>query len=356
MSGSRESAGFGGSGAVGPMRGPAREVFTRPLAMSQNRLAELRARRALATAQLGIEGPLVPIESVTNEVWATGDVVVRLNRRLHSRLRREAELAVLLPAGVPYPRILAVAPGRGADWVALERVPGTPLVRCWHLLDREGRRRAVRELAEVLRALHGTEVPPDLRGAHDPPQLLQPGPHAVEPALAAIEQARSLEFVDHAVLDDLRGFVRSTRSVLEPFVSTRLIHGDLHFQNVLWDGHDVTALLDLEFARPAPADLDLDVFLRFCAYPALFVPEGREDEARREDYDEVPGWLREEYPELFAHPHLADRLRLYAIAFDLKALLATPPRGPLKTLLLSHPYRRLIAILRNESYLDHLPR
>ena len=324
--------------------------------MSQNRLAELRARRALATAEISVTGPLVPIESVTNEVWASGDVVVRLNRRLHSRLRREAELADLLPDTVPYPRILAVAEGRGADWVALERVPGTPLVRCWRMLSRDDRRRAVRELAVVLRALHGTEVPTELEGADDPPQLLQPGPMATEPLIEAIDAAKQLEFVDRGVLEELRGFVRSRRSVLDPFVSTRMIHGDLHFQNVLWDGHDVTALLDLEFARSAPADLDLDVFLRFCAYPALFVPEGREDEALREDYDEVPGWLRADYPELFAHPDLADRLRIYSIAFDMKALLASPPRGPLQSLKHRHPYRRLMATVRHESHVDRLPR
>jgi aminoglycoside phosphotransferase (APT) family kinase protein len=324
--------------------------------MSQNRLAELRARRALATAQIGTSGPLVPLESVTNEVWATGDVVVRINRRLHSRLRREAELADLLPDSVPYPRVLAVAKGRGADWVALERVPGTPLVRCWRLLTRDERRRAVSELADMLRGLHDTEVPVELQGADDPPQLLQPGPRATDPLVDAIDKATTLEFVDRGVLEELRGFVRARRSVLDPFESTRMIHGDLHFQNVLWDGHRVTALLDLEFARSAPADLDLDVFLRFCSYPSLFVPEGREHEARREDYDEVPGWLRHDYPELFAHPDLADRLRIYAIAFDLKSLLASPPRGPLNSLTLRHPYRRLMATVRHESHVDRLPR
>jgi aminoglycoside phosphotransferase (APT) family kinase protein len=324
--------------------------------MSQNRLAELRARRALATAQIGVTGPLVPIESVTNEVWAAGDVVVRLNRRLHSRLRREAELADLLPASVRYPRILAVAEDGGADWVALERVPGTPLVQCWPRLSREERRRAVSELAEVLRALHGTEIPAGLDGADDPPQLLQPGPRATDPLLEGIDRAEGLEFVDRGVLAELRGFVRARRSVLDPFESTRMIHGDLHFQNVLWDGHDVTALLDLEFARAAPADLDLDVFLRFCAYPELFVPERREAEALREHYDEVPGWLRADYPDLFAHPDLADRLRIYSISFDLKALLASPPRGPLPSLTHRHPYRRLMATVRHGSHVDRLPR
>jgi aminoglycoside phosphotransferase (APT) family kinase protein len=324
--------------------------------MQLNRLAELRARRALANANIEVAGSLEPIESVTNEVWAAGDVVVRVNRRLHSRLRREAEVAELLDPEVPYPRILAVGKGNGDDWVAVERVPGMPLVRCWHALGQDTRRQAVEELAWILRRLHATEVPPELAGAEDPPQLLQPGPLATEPLLDAIESARGMEFVDRGVLEELRGYVRVKRSTLDPFDSTRLIHGDLHFQNVLWDGGHVAALLDLEFARPAPADLDLDVFLRFCAYPALFVPEGREHEAKREDYDDVPTWLRESYPELFAHPDLVDRLRIYSIAFDMKALLASPPRGPLNSLTHRHPYRRLMATVRHESHLDRLVR
>jgi aminoglycoside phosphotransferase (APT) family kinase protein len=324
--------------------------------MLQNRLSELRARRALANANIAIAGTLDPIESVTNEVWAAGDVVLRVNRRLHSRLRREAEVAELLAPEVPYPRIVAVGKGGGDDWVAVERVPGVPLVRCWPSLSREQRQQAVAELAWILQRVHATEVPEELAGAEDPPQLLQPGAHATEPLLAAIERARGMDHVDRGVLEELRGYVRTKRGVLDPFESTRLIHGDLHFQNVLWDGSHVAALLDLEFARPAPSDLDLDVFLRFCAYPALFVPEGREHEARREDYDEVPDWLRLEYPALFEHPDLVERLRIYSIAFDMKALLASPPRGPLNSLTHRHPYRRLMATVRHESHLDHLAR
>lgn len=322
--------------------------------MLQTRLAELRARKALDSAGLRADLPLTPLESVTNEVWGCGDYVLRVNRRLHSRLRREADLAPLLSDAVSYPKIVAVGKGQGADWVVVNRAPGMPLVRCWPLLTTDERRRAVDELAASLRALHDTEVPDELADSDDPPQLLQPGTHAAEPLFEGLERAAAFPFVDPGLLYEVGGFVRSRLSALDPFESTRLIHGDLHFQNVLWDGEHVTALLDLEFARAAPADLDLDVFLRFCSYPALFVPEGREAEARREDYDDVPFWLQEAYPELFAHPRVIDRVRIYAVAFDLKALLLSPPRGPLSSLTMRHPYRRLLATVRQESHLDRL--
>ena len=67
-------------------------------------------------------------------------------------------------------------------------------------------------------------------------------------AAQAIMFSRNVVFWDEA-RRTYRAYVRANRSALDPFEATTLIHGDLHFQNVLWDGRNVTALLDLEFAR-----------------------------------------------------------------------------------------------------------
>ncbi len=317
-------------------------------------LGEVRARRALTSAGLDGDRSLVLLESATNEVWAAGDLVVRLNRRTKPRLQREAALARVLPPEVRYPEVVAASVESGEDWIVVRRAAGTPLVRVWPSLSPDDRRRAVEQMATALRALHGTEAPAHLPDPGDAPQALQPGSHATEPLCAALERASKLPFVDAGALTDAIGWVRTQRSALDPFVSTTLIHGDLHFQNVLWDGSVVTALLDLEFARPAPPDLDLDVFLRFCCLPFLFVPVGREAEAMTEDYADVPFWIRDEYPELFAHPRIFDRLRVYAVGSDVRDLLANPPTRPSNQLTRHHPYRRLMATLRGTGHLDYL--
>jgi aminoglycoside phosphotransferase (APT) family kinase protein len=297
---------------------------------------------------------LTPIESATNEVWAAGDVVVRLNRRSDPRLRREAIVAAALPPEVRYPEVVASGADAGDDWLVLRRVPGTPLVRCWPSLAPEERREAVRQVVDAVRALHATPAPDGLPHMRQPPQLLVPGPDAVDPVCEAIERAASLPYVDRVAMADAIAWVRLTRQALEPFEATTLVHGDLHFQNVLWDGERVTALLDLEYARAAPPDVDLDVLLRFCVVPFLFVPEGREDEARAMDYAEVPYWVRDAYPELFAHRRLLDRLRLYAVGFDVRDLLANPPTRPAAELTRHHPYRRLLATMKGAGHLDLL--
>jgi aminoglycoside phosphotransferase len=321
------------------------------------RLAELRARRALAAAGLGDDAaPLIRVESVTNEVWANGDVVVRVGGDIGSRLRREAALAACVPPEVRYPRILAVGDDGGVEWLVSERVAGVPLVRCWPGLTENERRAAVRDLAAAVRALHETASPDGLPDAPDAPHLLQTGDDPTRPLLAALDRARHLRYVDAGLMAETARFVDTLASALDPFTSATLVHGDLHLQNVLWDGSAVSAVLDLEFARAAPADLDLDVFLRFCALPFLFVPVGREHEARPEHYADVPSWFRETYPALFDGPRLLDRLRLYAVAFDVQDLLANPPNVAPSRLTRHHPHRRLVATMHGDSQIDAFER
>ena len=322
--------------------------------VTSERLAEMRARKALVAAGLDADRPLTRLESATNEVWAAGDVVVRVNRRTQARLRREAALATVLPPEVRYPEVLASGTEAGDDWIVLRRVAGTPLVRCWPVLTREERQRAVTEVATAVRALHATPEPPNLPATDETPQLVVPGAHATEPIVAALERAAKLPHVDARAMATAVEWVRTMRTALDPFVSSTLVHGDLHFQNVLWDGEQVSAVLDLEFARAAPPDVDLDVLLRFCTAPFLFVPVGREAEAKTEDYADVPYWFRDAYPEVFGNRRAFDRLRLYAVGFDVRDLLANPPTRPPNELTRHHPYRRLLSTLKGQGHLDYL--
>jgi hypothetical protein len=120
---------------------------------------------------------------------------------------------------------------------------------------------------------------------------------------------------------------------------------------VLWDGAAVVAVLDLEWARPAAADIDLDVLLRFCAHPFLHVSDEYEHLAKAEDYRLVPKYLHDAYPQLFAHPHMAERLAVYGLSYDIRTLLEDPPDRPIDRLPTYHPMRRIAATVRHQGYL-----
>jgi hygromycin-B 7''-O-kinase len=318
--------------------------------------AMARARRALAEAGLDMHLPLLRASSVTNEVWISDEYVVRVNRQPNQRLRREALLGPSLPVQVGYPDIIAYGGQLGADWLVVRRVRGNPLSRCWPTMSPFERRSAVRQLAAMLRALHRTPCPPGLP-AIDTPQLLgsrRHGGHAVDPLLVALERAEQLPFVEPATIREMRRRVIETGDAVEPFNTPNLVHGDLHFENLLWDGVTVTTLLDFEWCRSSPPDLELDIFLRFCAYPFLHVAEDYEHLTRVEDYAPVPWWLAEDYPELFAERDLLTRMQLYSIAYDVRELLLFPPVRPPRELSTYHPLNRLERTLRGTSYLHEL--
>jgi hypothetical protein len=214
----------------------------------------------------------------------------------------------------------------------------------------------------MLRELHSVPVPPELTSVDRPPQLLDPAHMpVVQPLFAALDQLErgaDAYGVSTGVIADARHIVLNSTAALEPYSSATLVHGDLHFQNVLWDGFSVTALLDLEWARGAPPDLDLDVFLRFCAHPHWFVAPEYAERTRVMDYTPVPYWLAEFYPELFSHEYALDRVELYSIAYDVRDLLdevqQKPIVGSTRELPEWHPHKRLEHTILGRSHLRPL--
>jgi len=344
---------FGSQGVKNP------RLAAVPLIMSgsdRNGMAMARARHALAKAGLDPSIELHPLSSVTNEVWGAGSHIVRVNRHPVARLWREATLSTtLLSAGVGCPPIVAYGGIVGADWMITERLPGQVLSRCWPAMSRADRRSAITQLAERLQQLHAYVLNESLPEVATP-QLFasSAGPGSFDRLMCGLDAAQDLEHIDPVLILRAKTLVRENLAALDPVPAETLIHGDIHFENVLWDGERITGLLDFEWARTAAPDLELDVFLRFCAFPFLHVAEDYEQVTLPGDYAEVPRWLAEDYPELFAHPRLQDRLRVYSIAYDLRELLMDPPDRPVELLSHLHPYHRLADTVEGRGHIDLL--
>ncbi len=318
-------------------------------------LAKARARQALADAGLPADGNLEPLRSVTNEVWLSDEFLVRLNRRQDGRLQKEMAIGSLLPPVLGYPEPIAYGGEPGSDWLILRRPRGRVLSQAWPHLAAPQRHLAVQHLAYLLQTVHSLPAPAELPAIDDPPLLQSVELDAPTAELVnAIGRLESAPHVDAGLMADARSLVRDLALSLEPFRATTMVHGDVHFENVLWDGTRVHTLLDWKWARPAPADIDADVLLRYCAHPEAFVADAHRYHARPEEYAEVPWQLADAYPALFGHKRQFDRMRLYSIAFDVRELVHYPPPVPVDRLPAHHAYHRLAAVVAGRSYLDEL--
>jgi aminoglycoside phosphotransferase (APT) family kinase protein len=282
---------------------------------------------------------LVP--SNNNDVWRLEAGYLRVAwRGDRRRLFREAELLDKLRGVVPVPRVLDCGGDERLSWSLTAAMPGTPLEDLCTCSAPAELRAIVREATGLLRALHSWPVPVDLasvlrRPVADAEPLRRAGAELVllppSSALGLIPVARQLPFVDHGVLE---AAVARVNELGEPRDADGevLLHGDFYLSNVLIHGEHAGALIDFEFSRMGPRDLELISVVRALDMETrLGVPR-----------PPLLAWLAEDYPELFAGADLERRLWLYGIAYTIRQIIFWPPdRAEADGLDTGHPVRTL---------------
>ena len=118
-----------------------------------------------------------------------------------------------------------------------------------------------------------------------------------------------------------------------------MIHGDIHLSNVVTAGSSLQTVLDFEWVRLGPPDLDLQAFLR------------AEEEAESHD---VITRLAAHYPGIVAHPRVVERLWLYDLACTLPRRHRVSGDGCAGTPAVARPTRRLPVIVESPAYIEQL--
>jgi len=212
------------------------------------------------------------------------------------------------------------------EYAIQTRLPGRRLTQVWQDLDDRGRNRILDQLVDILQALG--EVKFERFGALieglAAPDWASDREYDLQRLLAEAKKHRGL---DRELLMDIWAYFQSHRHALEGAEAV-LVHGDFHFDNLLAEGDRITGVVDWEFARAAPPDMELDQLLRFLRMPKRFVAEELEGTVSPTDFADVLPGLMARMPELFATPQLGTRLTIYALIYDLNMLIQACGRWP----------------------------
>lgn len=132
---------------------------------------------------------------------------------------------------------------------------------------------------------------------------------------ARLQLVRQLPHVDPGLIDAVGERIASLADA-DPFgaaTSThRVLHSDASLGNWFVHYGRISALLDFEWARLGPPDLEL--------VTPVFTAALGDAAAKAFLY-----WLAEDYPALFAAPDLDRRLWLYELCFFLRGIIWWPP-------------------------------
>lgn len=266
-----------------------------------------RLQRVLRAERLAPAEPPSLIDSESNEVWRVGDVIVRICwRGDRRRLVREALVAERLPAEIGYPEVLAVGQDSDLSWMVRRAVPGVPVERVLDELDSQARYEVGVRLGELVRVVHSVPVP---EGLDERPGLDVVGedilPLPVPRARGLLRGLLSAARVDSWTA----GLVSERLDVLEPLdpfaAPGVLLHGDAGIANLLWDGDEIVAFIDFEWARSGAPWVDVLGYIRY----------GDRDVARG---------VRDAFPEPFDGPEVPAQLQLLDVATGLRTVALWP--------------------------------
>lgn len=306
------------------------------------RIRRLERACEASGVRFAFHDPARPLPGGSRDVWSVNDlfrgpVILRVGWRGDpARVDREALVLRRLPPEVPRPELLdhghAADGGPPLTYAVTRRPPGRPLHGAWPSMDAAQRRSAQQRYAAALRALHSWSPPAEVAAAltarpgparDDPVSLIGADavPLPVERGLALVDHALGLPGADSGVLAAARDMIADLADAA-PRVDDPAAHGPVHGgarpADLWWHDGEPT-LLDWEGVRSGPPDLELRHLVDRADTAVL--------DGGRERPELLEGLFRY-YPELFAHPRLLDRLRLYSLLWAVRQVAVLRPRGP----------------------------
>ena len=175
----------------------------------------------------------------------------------------------------------------------MEKVNGNTLYEIWYKLSNEEKSKIVKQIIQIIRPFH-------LRNeqSYDFEEYLKS-------KLTILKEKCEL---DDSLLNDLLNICS------EYFKNNTfgLIHGDLHFDNFIYDGNKVH-LLDFERSMVAPIDYDFRIFSRYDSEPYLWASAQTDMLTIETDYDDLMDMFLDNYPELNEVPNIRERIEFYSI-------------------------------------------
>ncbi|MDB5074979.1 MAG: aminoglycoside phosphotransferase [Chloroflexi bacterium] len=296
-----------------------------PITIPMHTVARILGRHGLGRVSVeALPGGQINASYLVDEQY-----VLRVNLRPeeHGKLARERRVLEMLRDLMPVPHTIAYEGSSRLiphEYMIQTFVPGESLLVRWGKADEAERASYLSQLATMLRRLHSVR----LSGFGDPTNPRQGETWAALHARRAghaLQSARTAANVDPSLIDQVeQAIVHDSAALVGGYPS--LTHGDLHFGNIHVDQGKVTGLLDFERAWAATPDWDLDQLVRFVNYPSIFASSAAEQSVGPVDLAEVIPALQSGYPDLFAVNSLQSRLRVYALEYELRALVSVRKR------------------------------
>ena len=200
----------------------------------------------------------------------------------------------------------------------IEKINGKTLYFVWHEFDENKRKEIIKEIVNMMKSFHS------IKG------------ESYDWALYIKEKLER----NFKKCFDLKLFSQTEKDLAEQILNSigdylkssdfRLVHSDIHFDNIIYCNDGQIKIIDFETLLYAPIDYELDIFLRMCNNPLKYASEEAENLIKIEDYKNIEKYFKEYYPEIYNVDNFEIRHEIYNLLANLRLLPKFPENKDLK--------------------------
>lgn len=256
---------------------------------------------------------------VINRVYDLGSCVLKiegsdLTNYAKGVLKPQAEIMEkLFSLGAKVPKVVDHGEFQGVPYILMEKAVGNNLVYDWLKFSLKEKENFIAQVCEQLQLFHSIKF-----DSYALPFYLG---HQFENFKDAMVNVTNFKLIDKSKLkkeyvkdlEFLEDFFENNISILDERNTARLVHSDIHLENIFHQGDKVTAIIDFDWITAAPKDYELwkitDVFYD----PKKTVEKGLESLYEGYRMTEEFKFVKKYYPGLFGSPNLLTRVRLFLL-------------------------------------------
>ena len=234
----------------------------------------------------------------TNKIYLFDDFVVRIciDPNNEERFKNEIEFYRKNSDNDKVPKLFSYDTTKERIpycYEIIERVKGKTLYEVWPYIDRTEQEKIIDSMIEILDSFQTQG-----QNKYDFKDYLK----------KRVKKSKDRCNLDESIYLEILGLID------EYFEENifGLIHGDLHFDNFIYDGNNLK-LLDFETCMSAPIDYELRIFSIYDTMPWLWAGIDTDMVTFEKDYNIVLPMIREKYRKLDNIPNIDERIEIYAI-------------------------------------------
>ena len=233
----------------------------------------------------------------TNKIYETENKIIRIciNPNNEERFNKEIAFYKGQRNNLYIPKIYKADHSKTVipyTYEIIEKVPGKTIYEIWYQLSEEERDYLVKQIVEAIRYLH-----------KQPVKFFNWNKKIKE------------ELLKYKEIEGLEECIFSLVTSCDIYFSHNkfgLIHGDLHFDNILYTGTEIK-LIDFESVQVAPIDYDFRIIFQMREKPWKWASIRTDMKTIELDYENIMELFVNNYKELQKIKYLKERLLVYEI-------------------------------------------